>query len=676
MARSPDTTHRLNQLAGRALAGMISLVRRTSKIVYEPENALQKLAADHPLIVAVWHGQFMLTSGFRPGPDVKVAAMVARHGDAELIGAAMERLGVELIRGAGAGGRRKDRGGVHALRQAVRSLKDGYSLVMTADVPPGPARRAGEGIVTIARMSGRPIVPCAVASSRFRSLDTWSRLTINLPASKIAYVAGDPIWVSADAGEAELEFARQQVERSLNAVTKRAYQIVGADIRRATPLSLTEPDAPPADPDFRLKTYRTTMSMLRPFAPLILKVRERSGKEDPRRRGERLGHASIARPTGALCWVHAASVGETNAVLPVIETLSAARPDLHFLLTTGTVTSAGLAERRLGPNAIHQYVPLDAPQYAARFLEHWRPDLAVFTESEIWPSLILETSRREIPIALVNARLSHRSRRRWQRNKSMAVPLFSRFNIILAQNDRMALGFSALGARNVVSVGNLKIDAPPPPIDLNELERLKAALGDRPVFAAASTHEGEEESIAVAHRALARSFEGLCTIIAPRHPERGTALAEMLKNLGFTVAQRSTGALPGPRTEIYIADTIGELGTLYALAPIAFIGGSLVERGGQNPIEAVRHGAAVLTGPHWQNFRDAYRTLLRHEGAIEVKSSADIAAAVLKLLDNPIDMQNMRDGATRALDTLSGALDKTVEALLRYLPDERLKRAS
>jgi 3-deoxy-D-manno-octulosonic-acid transferase len=676
MARSPNTTLKLNLLAGRALAGMISLVRRTSRVVYEPQDALARLAADHPLIVAVWHGQFMMTSGFRPSPETKVAAMVARHGDAELIGSAMARFGIELIRGAGAGGRRKNRGGAFALRQAVRALNDGYSIVMTADVPPGPARRAGIGIVMLARLSGRPIVPCAAATSRFRSLNTWSRMTINLPGSKLAYVAGDPIWVPPDAGEAELEFARAQLERAMNAATVRAYEMVGADVKRATPQNLEDPTAPPAAPDFRLKTYRTAMSLLRPVAPLILKIRERSGKEDPRRRGERLGRATVARPNGVLCWFHAASVGETNAVLPVIEALGVARPDLNFLLTTGTVTSAGLAERRLGPRSVHQYVPLDAPEYGARFLDHWQPDLAVFTESEIWPSLILETSARNIPIALVNGRLSHRSRRRWQRNKAMAVPLFSRFNIVLAQNERLALGFSSLGARNVLPVGNLKIDAPPPPIDLVELERLKVALGERPVFAAASTHEGEEEVIAAAHRALARNFEGLCTIIAPRHPERGTALAESLKDLGFTVAQRSLGALPGPRTDIYIADTIGELGTLYALAPVAFIGGSLIDRGGQNPIEAVRHGVAVLTGPHWQNFRDAYRTLLRHDGAIEVKSAADVAAAVSRLLDSPMELQRMRNGATQALTTLSGALDKTVEALLRYLPDERLKRAS
>ena len=331
MARPPHTTSTLTRLSGSAVAGLIGLVRRTSRTVYEPEDALARLKAEHPIIVAVWHGQFMMTSGFWPSRDVRVAAMVARHGDAEFIGAAMESLGVELIRGAGAGGRRKDRGGLHALRQAVRALQDGASVVMTADVPPGPARRAGMGIVTIARLSGRPIVPVASASSRFFTLDTWSRMTINLPFSKLAYVVGDPVHVSADADEDALEAARAELERSLTVATKRAYALAGADLSRVTPLTLQDPAAPPAEPDLRLKIYRTGMSLLRPLAPLVLKVRERKGKEDPRRRDERLGEASAVRPDGMLAWVHAASVGETNAVLPVIEALTAARPHLNVL---------------------------------------------------------------------------------------------------------------------------------------------------------------------------------------------------------------------------------------------------------------------------------------------------------------------------------------------------------
>jgi len=516
----------------------------------------------------------------------------------------------------------------------------------------------------------------ASATSRFVALKTWSRMTINLPFSKLAYVMGDPISVAPDADEAALEATRSELERSLNAATTRAYGLAGADVKRITPMRLDDPKAPPAEPDLRLKAYRVGMSLLRPVAPLVLKLRERGGKEDPRRRAERFGESSAARPEGVLVWVHAASVGETNCVLPVIDALSAARPDLSFLLTTGTVTSANLAQRRLGARSLHQYVPLDAPEYADRFLDHWRLYLAVFTESEIWPSLILATSARGIPLALVNARLSHRSRRRWQRNSGMAQPLFNRFHVVLAQNDRLALGFSSLGARNVIPVGNLKVDAPPPPVDLGELERLKDALRGRPMFLAVSTHEGEEEVVADAHRQLARNFEGFCTIIAPRHPERGTAIAERLKDLGFTVAQRSLGAAPGERTEIYIADTIGELGTLYALSLLAFIGGSLVERGGQNPIEAVRHGVCVITGPHWQNFADAYRALLRHQGAIEVTSARALTDVVSRLLQSPAELARMRAGATQALAALSGALEKTVAALLRYLPNERLKRAS
>ena len=676
MARSPHTGSTLNRLAGRIIASLIDVVRQTSRTVYEPEDALARLEAGHPLIAAVWHGQFMMTVGFRPS-GTKISAMVARHGDAELIGAAMSCFDVDLIRGAGAGGRRKDRGGAKALRAAVRALDDGASIVITADVPPGPARRAGSGIVTLARLSGRPIVPTAVATSRFIALNTWSKMTINLPFSKLVYVAGDPIHVARDADEEAIEAARAELERSLNEVTARAYDLAGADIARIAPSSaVTGLDGPPTEPGLLLKTYLTSMSLLRPIAPAVLKVRERQGKEDPRRRSERFGVASAKRPDGLLVWVHAASVGETNAVLPTIDALKAARPGLNFLLTTGTVTSAELAEQRLGADSLHQYVPLDAPEYAARFLDHWRPHLAVFTESEIWPSLILETSARGIPLALINGRISRRSLRRWRRNANLARALFSRFQIVLAQNDRLARDFRLLGARNVHSVGNLKIDAPPPPIDVDELDRLKSALGTRPLFVAASTHEGEEDIIAQAHRQLARKFKGFCTIIAPRHPERGTGIAERLKDLGLFVTQRSLGAMPTERTDIYIADTIGELGTLYALSPIAFIGGSLIEHGGQNPIEAIRHGAVVVTGPHWRNFSDAYRALLHDHGAIEIRTAAELAASVSQLLSNQSEMQRMRAGATQALGTLSGALERTIELLAPILPDERLKRAS
>jgi 3-deoxy-D-manno-octulosonic-acid transferase len=317
----------------------------------------------------------------------------------------------------------------------------------------------------------------------------------------------------------------------------------------------------------------------------------------------------VPRPHGTLAWFHAASVGETNAILPLMSALAEQRPALSFLLTTGTVTSARLAAERLGPRAVHQYAPLDAPEYVRSFLDHWKPDLGVFTESEIWPNLILESAARNIPLALVNARMTKRSYRRWRRSPGIARPLFSRFSLVLTQNDALTRRFKTLGAAAASSAGNLKIDTPPPPVNVAELARLKPALDGRPLLIAASTHEGEDAIVAEAHRQLRRTLPDLCTIIAPRHPERGEAISELLKAQGLKAARRSLGALPERTCDAYIADTIGELGTLYKLAPVAFIGGSLVDRGGQNPIEAVRQGAAVITGPHWQNFSDTYRAV-------------------------------------------------------------------
>ena len=670
MALSPQQKAKLAMAAGRTLGGYIAWVDRTSRVVSEPEDAQAALRAPHPAIVATWHGQFMMLVTQWP-KELRVGAMVARHGDAELIGKALGRYNVELIRGAGAGNRKRDRGGAQALRAAVKALQSDLSFVMTADVPPGPARRCGEGIILLARLSGRPILPVAAASSRYHALKTWSRMTINMPYSTMGYVVGSPIFVPADADAQLMETKRLEVEASLNAATKRAYDLAGADPAKATPATAGGAGADRGR--LKLAAYRSVTSLMRPLAPLLLGIRERQGKEDAKRRDERLGRATAARPQGTLIWLHAASVGETNAVLPLINRLAHDRPELSFLLTTGTVTSAGLAAQRLPARAIHQYVPLDAPEYVRAFLDHWQPNLAIFTESEIWPNLVLETGKRNIPLALVNGRISPRSYKRWRQNGGFSRPLFSSFDLIMAQNERLAERFGELGARHVIAAGNLKIDSPPPPADALEVQRLTAALGGRPVMVAASTHEGEEVLIAEAHRRLAREVEGFCTIIAPRHPERGTGIAEWLKGQGMSTVQRSTGALPTARSDIYVADTIGELGTLYALSPVSFIGGSLIEHGGQNPIEAIRHGSAVLTGPHWHNFKDAYDTLLRHKGAIEVRSADELAVQVARLIGDEAQLKQMNISADAALRVMGGALEKTLTALEGLVPPGMLR---
>ena len=672
MGWPPAQKSAMKRAAGRGMARLINLVERTSRIVSEPAGLKARLAVAHPIILATWHGQFMMTVHLKPA-GVNVAAMVARHGDAELIGEAMSAFGVELIRGAGAGERKKDRGGAHALRAAVAALageagREPSSLVMTADVPPGPARRAGEGIITIARMSGCPIVPVAAATTRYKAFKTWSRMTINLPYSTLAFAAGDPIHVPRDADAATLERLRMELETSLNAATARAYALAGADPASATPPSLA---SAPRAPGVLLKTYTAGTSALRPLMGPLLRYRERRGKEDGARIQERRGFASCPKPAGPLAWIHAASVGETNAILPLIDGLLAARPDLNILLTTTTVTSAAIAAKRLPQRAIHQFMPLDAPEYGARFLDHWRPDLAVFTESEIWPGLILATAQRRIPLGLVNARMSAKSYKSWQRFSGLSEPLFGRFSVILAQNEKLARWFRDVGGRNVIPAGNLKADAPPPPVDKLALEVLRTSLAGRPRLLAASTHDGEEAIIAAAHVELARALPGFCTIIAPRHPERGAAIAAQLSALGIKTARRSLSEPIAPDTGIYIADTIGELGTFYAACPIAFIGGSLVDRGGQNPIEAISLGSALLIGPSTHNFRDEYTALSRAGGVLEIRTASDIDGRLTELQVDSARRAALDAKARGAVEGLKGALARTLSALLPLLPPAR-----
>lgn len=674
MALNPSKKSDMKRGAGRNLARFIRLVARTSKRVEQPTDLHAKLKAEHPLILACWHGQFMMLPLFDPS-GVKVQAMVARHGDAEIIGEAMKQFGVELIRGAGAGLRKKDRGGAHALRLAVKSLKDDNTVVMTADVPTGKPRRAGEGIIAIARLSGRPIVPVAAATTRFISLKTWSRLTINMPFSKLALVAGEPIFVPRDANEETLETLRLELEQNLNQAMKNAYDHVGADLTRAMPYN--SPDVPPTPPGLALKTYRAATTLLSPVTPLIVRYREGQGKEIADRKNERFGLSKRARPDGPLVWIHAASVGETNAILPLIKAMRTSRPDLKFLLTTVTVTSAEIAARGIGEHAIHQFIPLDTPHFAQRFLKHWLPELAIFTESEIWPNLIIETEQAAIPLVLVNGRMSDRSYRRWRKRIHIAAPLFGRFNIILAQNNRLARFFSQLGGKNVVAVGNLKNDAPPPPVNASALEDLTSNLGDRPFYVCASTHEGEEEVILTAHQKIARRIPNVCTIIAPRHPERGVAVSEICKAFGLSFKLRSLGEPPTADTDVYIADTIGELGTLFKAAPIAYIGGSLIKHGGQNPIEAVKHDAAIVVGPSQENFLDTYQALQSYQ-ALKVVTSADsMAEQICDLFGNPVELQKLQQQGHKAVNASGGAIAQTLEAIMPLLPKRvGLKRAS
>jgi 3-deoxy-D-manno-octulosonic-acid transferase len=419
-----------------------------------------------------------------------------------------------------------------------------------------------------------------------------------------------------------------------------------------------------------LAVYRTATALLGPLARWHLSRRLARGKEDRQRFGERLGRAGRARPEGRLIWIHAASVGESLSILPLAE-----RIPTRILVTTGTVTSARLMDERLGSNAFHQYAPVDLPGAARAFLDHWRPDAALWVESEFWPNLLSEVFARKIPSALIQGRVSDRSFAGWRWAPGMIRALLRGFSLCLGQTAEDARRLNALGARDARCVGNLKFAAPPLPADDGELARLRAAIGVRPVWFAASTHPGEESIAARAHRVVAGRHSGLLTVIAPRHPERGEAVAAELRREGLVCARRGAGEPPGGDTEIYVADTLGELGLFYRLARVAFVGKSLAGEGGQNPLEAARLGCPVLFGPRMSNFAEIAERLRTAGAAVGVGDAAELESALGRLLGDREALARMARAGEAVADAEAGALDAVMAALRPLLGDKSDARA-
>jgi 3-deoxy-D-manno-octulosonic-acid transferase len=394
--------------------------------------------------------------------------------------------------------------------------------------------------------------------------------------------------------------------------------------------------------------YRSLTQMGGPVIRYYLHRRRLAGKEDPIRQDERLGLASRPRPPGPLVWVHAASVGESLSILILVNRLIAAEPRLRVLVTTGTVTSAQLMAQRLPVGAFHQFVPVDRPGYVARFLDHWRPDLTLWIESEIWPNMLWEIRRRHLPAALVNARMSERSFRRWRHVPGFIGPLLGAFRVCLAQTAADAERLRGLGATTVTVAGNLKFSSEPPPAADAAVTALSHALSCRPVWLLASGHPGEDAIAATVHKALAPRFPGLLTMIAPRHPHRGGEIQALLSTqYGLTASQRSKGALPTCQDDIYIADTLGEMGVLYRLAPVVWVGGSLVPHGGQNPIEPAQLGCALVFGPHMGNFAEIAAQLIEAGAAVSVEDGAALAGEVGRLLADSEHRRQLAEAAGR-----------------------------
>jgi 3-deoxy-D-manno-octulosonic-acid transferase len=407
-----------------------------------------------------------------------------------------------------------------------------------------------------------------------------------------------------------------------------------------------------------LQSYRLASAAAEPIAWLWLGARARKGKEDASRRGERFGRDARPRPFGLLIWLHAASVGESGVALHLIDTLRARHPGARFLVTTGTRTSAELIARR-APDVLHAYAPLDTPSACKRFIAHWRPDLGVFVESEIWPNLLLAAHSAETKLALVNARLSPKSLAGWAKRRASGAYLFSLFDALLCADPRTAEALSPLRGERLIAHANLKLAAPAPKLDEAALKAMRAEIGSRPLWIAASTHDGEDEIALAAHALVLREHSGALLILIPRHPERGARIAQIAN----VAPRRALGEAIGGAA-VYVADTLGELGLFYALAPVALIAGSLLPHlKGHNPIEAARLEASILSGPFVESFEDLFAALEQAGGASIVRDPEAIAVQVSLLWRGEAERTRRLAAALSALKGGEAALHVTISAL-------------
>ncbi len=412
-----------------------------------------------------------------------------------------------------------------------------------------------------------------------------------------------------------------------------------------------------------IKIYNALITIL---YPLVIKryinKRKENGKEDVKRFNERIGRPRLKRPEGKLVWLHGASVGESVSMLPLIQRILETYPDAHVIVTTGTVTSADVMNKRLPERAFHQFIPIDNPIFTTRFVKYWHPDVALWFESEFWPAMLSSIRHKNIPLILINGRISNKTYKRWQQFDFISKELLSCFTLCLGQSEEDAYRLRVLGARESLCLGNLKYAGLPLPIDQKAKTEMQQQISGRPVWLASSTHDDEEVRIAKVHKRLAEKIPGLLTIISPRHPQRGEEINRKISELDLTTALRSNEQQITETTDIYVADTIGEMGLWYDLANIVFIGGSLIPHGGQNFIEPSRVRDAVIVGPYMHNFTDAINRAKKADAVMQISDTAELEELVLQLMQQKELLEAKRslayNWANSEARVLDGIMDK------------------
>ncbi|GAB6853926.1 hypothetical protein JCM15831A_09500 [Asaia astilbis] len=645
----------LKNLRNRALMilarGYVDLTIRTTRwTVTGASEALPSLLqksdrSANGCITVAWHRTLLMLPAMcrwahTLKPELKITVMVSRNRDGQFIGDLIAPWGITGIEGS-SDRNGKNKGGSRALRQACSVLRDGAIFAITPDGPRGPAETVQPGAEALMRLAGSPLVPIGAACTGI-TLPSWDRLRVPLPFGRGYLLYGAPC---------TLPVTPEEIGQKLKAQSARAEACL--KLGRA---GLAD------------HLWMALGTALMPGLRAMMLIRLRRGKERLERLPERRGRTKLARPEGTLLWLHAASVGETHSILPLIEALAERHPTRQFLITTATISGADIVTGfcaqagELSNRLIHQFIPYDVPLWTRRFLDHWRPSALLLTDSELWPGILLACTRRAIPVGVLNARLSTRSWKRWHQMRRLVPPIFKRLDFVAARGEQDAAHFAALGARDVVCYGDLKANAPPPSVNMDELRSLRAQIGTRPVFLAASTHSGEDEIILRAIAKLRLSIPDLLTIIAPRHPVRGAQIATLLDS---KPPLRSKGAAPGPTDSIWIADSLGELGLFYRLAQCAFIGNSLVAPGGgHNPFEPARLEVPLATGPFCDNFRPAFEQLTGLVAPIQ--SDNDLADWIDSVMKDPMPWRARAQQARAKLQSEEGvpaALLDRIDAL-------------
>ncbi|AQS84373.1 MAG: glycosyltransferase N-terminal domain-containing protein [Acetobacter aceti] len=656
------------RLLETAIRGWLGFALRTTRWRFEATPQARALLLQERgdgrqpgLLVAFWHEALALSPALwwwtEPrNPSMRLHVLISRNNDGRLIARIVTPWRIPPIHGS-SDKKGKNKGGAAALRQIRQVLAQGHTVAVMPDGPKGPRRVIQPGILALAEKSGIPILPVGVQCTCLRA-SSWDRMILPLPFGRGRIVCGEPVHVKPGEREAagqtltlRLTTAQDEAGQPADTYPDTLASMPAQSVAEGPARIPSEPNrAAPARPPI---LWSILTSLLAPGLVVMLRVRVRRGKEISSRTRERLGFAAMRRPDGPLIWIHAASVGETLSVIPVIRIIMERPSAPAILVTTGTVTAAAILTREL-PEAMqagrirHSFVPLDVPRWIRRFLHEWRPDGLVLTESELWPNMIGACNAAGLPVMLVNGRLSRSALTGWRKLPRMAGNMMSALSWIAARSPEDAARFRMLGASNVFCDGDLKTAAPPLAADATALDAARKAIGERPVWIAASTHPGEEKQILDAAKILRKAYPDLLTIIAPRHPERGAAIAEEVKAAFPSqdhTPRRSQGEWSDATAPVWIVDTLGELGILFRLSRIVFMGNSLIAPdipiagGGHNPLEPARLGCAILTGPAIDNFEEAFAAL--GDAVSIVHSAQELANRVKTLLDDPIQAEEL-----------------------------------